>query len=269
MNWVRNFSDQEGHVPPLRNVEDAPPHMRQEFVDAVYLAAGESNGRLDVDRDLYLTIIQSLGYEAAGNPHAGRRQRIGRDISREETNWTRVYDLIVRLWPEFQRVGFEGVYRDATNRILTAYGSAWELQDDGRLQRVLPRAAQAQVVAAFAELGDAQYAPSLALFNSARDAYDDRPRRDREACGNVFDALESVAKIKYNRPNETFGQVKNYIVQNHLFRQEIVDVFTALNDMRNGHFGHGMAVQFDLSGPEVDFVYLNCIGSILVLTRTP
>ena len=100
-------------------------------------------------------------------------------------------------------------------------------------------------------------------------AYDDRPRRDRDACSNVFDALESVAKIKYNRPNDTFGQVKNHVEQNNLVRAEIVGIFTALNQMRNQHFGHGMAVHFNLSAAEVDFAYLTCIASILLLTRTP
>ncbi|MGH9792574.1 MAG: hypothetical protein ACRD5W_15305 [Candidatus Acidiferrales bacterium] len=149
------------------------------------------------------------------------------------------------------------------------HGAAWDLGEDGQLLRVLPVAAQAQIVAAIAELEDARYAPALALFSAARHAYDDGPRRDRDACCNVFDALESVGKIKYNRPNDTFGQVKNHIEQNNLARREIVDIFTALNQMRNQHFGHGMAVQFNLSGAEVDFVYLNCIGSILLLTRTP
>jgi hypothetical protein len=269
VNWVRNFSAQEGHIPPVRNVADAPPQMRQEFIDALYAVAGQTEGRLDVDRDLYFTISQSLGYQAAGNPQSGRRQRIGTDISRQEIHWTRVYDLIVRLWPEFQRVGFHVIYREAVNRILASHGSAWDLGEDGQLHRVLPAAAQAQVVGAIAELGEARYVPALALFNAARDAYDDRPRRDRDACSNVFDALESVAKIKYNRPNDTFGQVKNYIEQNHLFRQEIVNVFTAVNDLRNQNFGHGMAVQFNLTVAEVDFVYLGCIGSILLLTRTP
>ena len=46
-------------------------------------------------------------------------------------------------------------------------------------------------------------------------------------------------------------------------RRELIDV-----DLRNQHFGHGMAVQFNLSGSEVDFVDLNCIGSILLLRRT-
>ncbi len=269
MNWIRDFSMQHGQVPPARDVEDATESMRHELVDAIYLAAGQSQGTIDADRDLYFVIVQSLGYEAAGRPHAGRRQRIGRDISRQQTHWARVYDLIVRLWPEFHSVGFHEIYRGEVNRVLAAHGVAWDLGGDGRLHRVLPAAAQAQVSAALTELSDARYAPALTLFNAARDAYDDRPQRDRDACANIFDAMESVAKIKYNRPNDTFGQVKNYIEQNNFLRPEVINVLTALNQLRNQNFGHGMAVQFNLSGAEVDFVYLTCISAILLLTRTP
>jgi hypothetical protein len=209
MGWVRDFSGQEEHLPRVRNLENAPNAMRQEIVDALYAVAGESQGQIDVDRDLYLTIVQSLGYQAAGNPQAGRRQRIGRDISQQETHWVRVYDLLVRLWPEFRRVGFQEIYRGAINRILAAHASAWDLGEDGRLHRVLPPAAMAQVNAAIAELTDDTYGPASQLFSEARNAYDSRPRRDRDACSNVFDALESVGKIKCGMPNATFGDVIN------------------------------------------------------------
>ena len=40
--------------------------MRPELVDAICHVAGLTEGRLDADRHLYLTIVQSLGYDAAG-----------------------------------------------------------------------------------------------------------------------------------------------------------------------------------------------------------
>jgi hypothetical protein len=243
--------------------------MRPEIVDAIYHVAGQTDGRLDADRDLYLTIIQSLGYDAAGNPQAGRRQRIGRDIASQETHWTRVYDLIVRLWPEFQRVGFHEIYREAINRILAAHGVAWDLGEDGRLHRVMPIPGQAQVAVAFAELAVLRYAPALALANAARDAYDDRPRRDRDACSNIFDAMESVAKEKFGMPHSTFGQVVAQIRQTQALNEQIIGVLEAINTLRNRNFGHGMVAPFSLTGPEVDFTYLTCIGAILLLSRTP
>ena len=142
---IRGFSIPEGRIPPIRNIEDAPAAMRQELLDAFYLAAGQTQGQLDVDNHLYLAISQCLGVQAAGNPMGGRRQRLGRDLG--NADWPRIYDLVVRLWPEFQRVGFHEVYREAVNRILAAHAIAWDLGPDGRLHRVLPEAAHAQVQA--------------------------------------------------------------------------------------------------------------------------
>lgn len=267
MSWVRGFSTQEGHVPPLRNLEDAPQPMRQELLDAFYLVAGETQGRVSVDGHLYFVISQSLGVQAAASPTGGRRQRLGRDIG--NADWPRVYDLIVRLWPEFESVGLHEYYRAMVNRVFAAYGVAWDLEADGRLHRVLPGAAQAQVGEAFAELNNARYAPALALFNAARDAFDARPRRDRDACSNIFDAMESVGKEKYAMPHATFGQVIAHTRQSQALNVQIIGVLEAINTLRNQNFGHGMAAPFSLSGPEVNFTYLACIGAILMLTRTP
>jgi hypothetical protein len=267
MGWVRNFSQQEGHLPPTRNVEDAPPPMRQELLDAICLVASRTNGRLNPDGDLYFTISQSFGFQAAGNPMGGRRQRLGRDIANVE--WPRVYDLLARLWPEFRDLGFQEVYRGEVNRVLAAYGVAWDLGTDGRLHRVLPPAAQTQINAAFTELGVPRYAPALALFMAARDAYDDRPRRDRDACANVFDAMESVAKEKYQRPQATFGNVVAHIRQTQALNEQIIAVLETINTLRNRNFGHGLVAPFSLNPTEVDFTYLVCVGAILMFTRTP
>jgi hypothetical protein len=197
------------------------------FVDLVFSLSEHNNEEIPPEH-IYRVICQSLGIEASGNPYSGYRYAAGRDVNRVE--WPRFYDLISRLWPDFDRHGFGHQFREGVNRILAAHAVAWELGDDGDLNRVLPAAAQAQVTAAFAQLNDPRYAPALALFNAAMDAYDDRPRRDRDACTNIFDALESVAKIKYVRPNSTFGQVNNHAQQHGLLRQEVIDAFKALND---------------------------------------
>lgn len=266
MNWIRDFGMQEG-VPLARTLEDAPREMRQELVDVFFGLAEQNVGVGLSDDRIFRVLSQSLGIAASGNPYAGYRYAAGRDIG--NVAWQRVYDLISRLWPLYQAANLSEQYREGINRVLAAYGSAWDLGADGRLHRVLPAVAQQMVNAAFQELQHPQYAAALQLMNNARDAYDERPRRDRDACANVFDAMESAAKIKYNRPNDTFGAVKNYIEQNHLFRPEVIASLTALNGMRNGHFGHGMQDVFDLTAAEVDFVYLNCVSVILLLMRTP
>jgi hypothetical protein len=267
MGGIRNFGEQEGHAPPLRNIDnDAPAPMRQELLAVIYDLLPQGRAAVNGE-EIYYGIEQMLGVQAAGNPMAGWRQRLGRDLA--NANWVRIYDVISWTWGQFQRALLNEVFRQNINRVLSAHAVVWDLGEDGRLHRVVPVAAQAQIATAFTELSAPQYAPALVLFNTARDAYDDRPRRDRDACTNIFDALESVAKIKYNRPNDTFGQVKNHIQQNQLLRPEVIEMFTALNGLRNHNFGHGMAVHFSLIPPEVNFAYLACIAAILLLTQTP
>lgn len=267
VSWIRGFSNEEVGLPPARNLEDAPFPMRQELLDAIYLVAGQSGGMLNGDRDFYFPITQSLGFQASGVPYGGPRYAVGRDL--QKVDWPRVYDVLVRLWPEFQRVGLQEFYRAEVNRILAAYGVAWDLGPDGRLYRVLPTAAHAQIVAAFMELSAPRYAPALALFNSATQAFDARPRRERDACANMFDAMESAAKERFAMPRETFGAVVAHIRATNALNSQIVGVLEALNTLRNRNFGHGMAVPFSLNASEVDFTYLSCVAGILLIVRLP
>ena len=278
VNWIRDFSAQEGHYPRVRNVEDAPQPMRRELLD-LFFGLAEQNPATISDTRVYNVIYQSLGMGFAANPYGGYRYAVGRDIGGPP--WPRIYDLISRLYREYEGSGLGEQFRTGVNRILAAHGSAWDSGEDGGLHRVLPAAAQAQVAAAIAELRHPQYAPALVLFDAARDAYDDRPRRDRDACGNVFDAMESVIKTAYNLPQATFGQVLAHIEQlrrnqeqaqppqHNAFRPDTIEILRRINDLRNHHFGHGMVGAFELSPAEVDFAYLACIGGILLFTRTP
>lgn len=266
MNWVRNFTGQEGRNLPGRDLEDAPQAMRQELIDLSFGIA-EQNPGLPTEERLHRIICQSLGVPASGNPYGGYRYAAGRDIGR--VDWPRVYDLIRRLWPEFQAAGLHEDYREGVNRILAGHGVAWDLHADGRLQRVLPAAAQAQVHAAIAELSAARYAPALALFDAARDAYDYRPRHDRDACINVFQAIESVAQIRFNMPGRPFDNLLDELRRRGTVNQQVLDVLDSLNVLRHRNFAHGAAGPFNLSPAEVDFVYLTCIAAILLFTRTP
>jgi hypothetical protein len=38
-------------------------------------------------------------------------------------------------------------------------------------------------------------------------AHEDRPQRGRDACGSIFDALESVSNEVFGMPAATFGNV--------------------------------------------------------------
>lgn len=265
MDNIRGFSSREGYVPPGRTLEDAPQSMRHEFIDALYAIASLTQGQLDVDRDLYLVVEQSLGEQAAGNPMPNRRQRMGRDIGRAD--WPRVFDLMARLWPEFLKCGIGEQYREAVNRILAGNAVAWDLGADGQFHRVLPRDAMAQIEAAFSELRDPRYLTGLALLNAARDAYDARPRRDRDACSNVFDALESIAKATFHMPNRGFDDVLSEARRRNVLKSQVRDVLDKVNVLRHQNFGHGMTTPFALVPAEVDFVYLTCIAGIVLFAR--
>jgi hypothetical protein len=266
MGGIRNFAGQEGHPPPLRRVDnDAPAPLRQELLAVIYDILPMC-GAVVTEEQIYYGIEQMLGVQAAGNPMAGWRQRLGRDLGNAE--WVRIYDVIGWTWSQFQRAGLQEVFRENINRVLAAHAVVWDLGEDGRLHRVLPVVGQAQVAAAFAELAAPRYAPALALANAARDAYDARPRRDRDACSNIFDAMESVAKEKFEMPDATFGQVFAQIRRRQALNEQVIGVLEAINTLRNRNFGHGMVAPFNLTAPEVDFTYLTCIGAILLFGRT-
>jgi hypothetical protein len=238
--------------------------MRQELIDLFYSIAEHHHEEIQPEH-VYQATSQSLGIQVSNVPYGGYRQITSRDIGR--VDWPRLYDLIVRLFPDFERQGFGRAFQEGVNKILAGYLTAWELDDQGRLYRILPTAALNQVTDAFRELQAERFAPALALYNAGRNAYDDRPRRDRDACSNMFDAMESVAKEKYQMPNSTFGQVVARIPSTGTLNTQITGVLNALNDLRNKNFGHGMTTPFQLSSAEVDFTYLSCVGGILLLTR--
>ncbi len=180
-----------------------------------------------------------------------------------EAEWKRIYDLICRLWSEIERDVTE-TYRQGVNRILAAYGVVWELTEQGHLQRYLPSETRTLINSAIVELNVPRFAPALELMNAARSAFDDRPRRDRDACTNIFDCMESVSKEIFNMPNDTFGSVLSHVRTTGALQNDVISVLDAINTLRNHKFGHGMTVPFDLSNGEVDFTYMVCIGAILL-----
>lgn len=263
MSPIREFSSGQGTNPVVRNIDnDAPPEMRREIVDVIFSIA-ESTQMGPQPRHIYNIACQSLGIETVGNPSGGLRHALGRDIA--AVDWRRVFDLICRLWPDFSTQGFGPPYRERINRVLAGYGIAWDLDENGQLRRVLPPVAQAQVQSAIQELNAPRFQAAAHLFDLARDAYDDRPRRDRDACANAFDAMEAVAKVVFDRPNDTFGQLLRNAPQSSSLKPETIAALDAINTLRNRKFGHGTT--FDLSPAETDFTYIACVGGILLFAR--
>ena len=262
VNHFRGFSTAEGHTPPGRTIDnDAPQGLRQEFVDLVFHLA-EHSEHLETAR-IHRAATQSLGMSVAGQPYGGARYALGRDIARVE--WPRVYDLLVRLWPDFTEAGCGGDYLDGVRRILAAHGIAWDMDEDGQLHRVMHPVAQARIDAALEMLSDARFAAAQGIFNDARLAYDDRPRRDRDACANAFDAMEAVAKTVHDAPADTFHNVLGMIRRDRVLNEQVIGLLESVNTLRNRNFGHG--VPFSLRSEEVDFTYAVCAASIVLLAR--
>ena len=265
---TRDFSMSGEFVRPARAVDnDAPEALRNELVDVVFHISERHPTSEPTEERLYRVICQSLGFNITANPYGGYRARCSREINRVE--WPRVYDLVLRLDREFRGSEALEEYRNGVKELLAAHGIVWDLGDDGRLQRVLPAGAQLQIQAAIEELASPRFAAASAHFRDARDAYDDVPRRERDACANAFDAMESVAKVQHSMPSATFGDVMRAVRQGGAYNPQVMGVLDAVNTLRNKNFGHGMTNSFGLTGAEVDYTYLTCIAGILLFARTP
>jgi len=203
-----------------------------------------------------------LGVGIAGQPYGGYEVRVARDIRRAD--WPRVYDWISRFWTIFEPAGFGHDFRLGVNAILAANGVVWDLDEAGHLARILPAPLGEQVNAAHAALGAPEFAAAREVFELALQAFNDRPRRDRDACANAYDALESAAKIHFDMPASTFGEVLNQAGRDAALTPPIVRLLRAIESFGHGTFRRGMAEPFALRPGEVDFVFASCAGGILV-----
>lgn len=261
---IRSFSSTLDDNTRNRSIDnDAPSGLRQEFIDAVYLLFERVPHGFD-ERRLHNIIIQSLGFQPSGNPYSGFRYAVSRDINKAP--WQRFYDLIIRIGVEVPRM-FGAEYRQLVNQLLSGYRIAWELKDDNRLHRVVPLAVAVHVEAAFQELSQPRFSSALTSFRGGIVAYDDRPQRGRDACKNIFDAVEAVAKELYAMPSKTFGDVLAEVRKRQAMSAETVGSLQKLYDLANNHFRHGMTNPFALTPAEVDYVLVSCVGAILLFIR--
>ena len=180
-------------------------------------------------------------------------------------NWRRVYDVVLRFATEFSRIGRFDEYREAVNSVFSAYGVVWRLEENGRLARIGPTPLNAQLDAAVQELGRRGFESALQLFNAARDAFNDHPMRARDACGNIFDAMEATGKIAYALPTGTFGDVLAAARGN--LNRWVYETLQRLYTLRNNEFGNGATAPFSLRSAETEFVYFSCIAGIVLLAR--
>jgi hypothetical protein len=252
-----------GEIPiPERRIDNgAPLPMRVELLDGVFALTNE---RGPSERALYSAVTGCLGVIAAVNPYGNLCRRASEHLCNAE--WPRVYDVVLRLVNEFEREGRLPEYQQTVNRILAAYGIVWDLDENGRLARVLPAAAVTQVAIAVQDLRDPQYQSALELLDAALSAFNAVPRRERDACANAFDAMEAVGRIRFG--GTTFGGVLDNLQGRDLIDRFTLTTLRSLEIVRHNHFGHGALQPFNLSVAEVDFIYLTCIAGILLLRRT-
>ena len=268
---IRSFSSQLQNAQPVaRNIDnDAPAGLRHEFIDLVFTIY-EQHSPQNI-RQVYQIIAQTVGIQPSSNPVSGYRYAASREIS--QADWPRVYDLVCRFWievstiPSSQQPTLTEQYRTGINRMFAAYGIVWDLDQDGVLRRILPLAIRLQLNAAFEELSAPRFATALSSFTQGMDAYNDRPQRGRDACKNIFDSLESIAKEIYVMPTATFGQVLNAARANHSMASETISTLEKLYQMANSHFRHGMTTPFTLKPAEIDFVTVTCLAGILLFVR--
>jgi hypothetical protein len=259
----RGFSASSEAPQPGRTVDnDAPRSLRNELLELAFTLAVQATLG---DRYIYDLIELTIGATPSGNPSGSFRRSASRDLSR--VDWVRVYDLIIRLAHEFSRVDRFEQYRTGVNRILASNGVVWDLAADATLVRVLPADGVVAITTAGTELRASQYEAARALFDQAKEAYNARPQRSRDACANAFDAMESVAKTILSMPTATFGNVIAELRRRGALTPEILEMLSKQNDTRNKHFGHGMTAPFTLKPSEVDFVYLSSVAAMILLVR--
>jgi len=264
MGWLRDFT--QNHIALVeRNVDnDAPRQMRDELIDFFFHLAEESNGQVQ-PRAMYEATGLMLGAGITANPYGGYLARVSRDMG--NAFWARVYDWISRMQQLFERAGMGAQFREGENTVLAAHRVVWELDADGQWQRDSPEPLREQVQAATAVLGRPELQPARELFGMATEAFNARPRRDRDACANAFDALESVGKITYAIPNGTFGQVLDEVRRRGNLNDNVFRILRDLEIIRHNEFAHGNAEPFRLNAREVDFVYTTCAAGILLFSR--
>jgi hypothetical protein len=266
MGWIRAFSQRQVEAVARVIDNDAPLGMRSELVDFFFDMSdrsfrGEGISQIQPS-DLHEITALMLGRHVAGQPYGGYKVRVARDI--RDADWPRVYDWILRLWPVFQQAGFGAEFEEGVNTVLAAYGIVWDFRNAGSFERVLPAPLLEQMSRAATLLAAPGYEGARQTLELAIQAFNDRPRRDRDACANAYDALESAAKTKYNAPDSTFGEVLNTVQRQGLLNEATVRLLRAVEVFGHKTFRHGRIEAFNFSPSEVDFVFSTCVAGILI-----
>lgn len=79
-----------------------------------------------------------------------------------------------------------------------------------------------------------------------------------------MDTMEAVAKEVYGMPRATLVDVLAELRRRQAIAPETISVLQKLYDMANNHFRQGMVTPFVLKKAEVDFVFVSCLGGVLL-----
>lgn len=260
----RRFSLRQGiEVTPEQPIlEDAPDRLRFFVLDFLRNSIAASDALIIVARVFCLPKMLL-------NPPLGVHAwlRIGEEIDTAE--WWSVFNLLEEIYRTLSThpAISSGSFVRQLNSVFSEESIGWMMEADGQLQRLLPAPLQIQSEAVFRELQAPRWVVALGHVVASHSAYNKRPRRDREVCSEIFDALESVGKEVFDLPTGTFGDVIKQARLKEIFAKETLAILEKTYALANNHFRHGMTEPFTLTPAEVDFVYVSTMGGVLLLVR--
>lgn len=179
--------------------------------------------------------------------------------------WWEIYNLIEAIW-ESMDSSKRPLFTKSLNELFSAETIGWKMDGDGHLERVLPGAVHVQVEQVFRELESPRFSPALVLVTKAYEAYNRHPRVDLDVCTNIFDAFESAGKEVFALPSGTFGDVLKKA--RGIFAPETISILEKVYALASNHFRHGMTEPFKLTPAETDFVYVACLGGMMLFVRS-
>jgi hypothetical protein len=153
------------------------------------------------------------------------------------------------------------------NLLFSDESIGWNMSANGQLHRTLPEVVRLEEETIFRELQNPRFAVAFGHLQASRKAYNARPRKDREVCSEVFDALESTAKEVFALSTGTFGDVIKAARSRNIFASETLSSLERLYVIANNHFRHGMTKPVTLTNAEVDFFYVSSLAGILFFVR--
>ncbi len=253
-----NVPLQADAVAPWPIDDDAPALLRQEFVAIAFDMIDQA--ARDRQTHLRRVIARLLRITRTEQMHGGFRAAASRGV--RQVGWPGFYDFVAGLWPEIPPE-FRAHYLAEVNRLLTAHGVVWRLDADGQLRRRLSPTAQRQIDTAFRRLAQPRFATALASFRDAMSAYHDRPRRERDVCHDMLDAVAAVSKEALAMPSASFSHVLAKAARcDPLEGRRRTAVLRRLQAIVDGRSGATNGVA--LEPTEVDFVFRACVAGILL-----